>query len=260
MTRSLLQPRDIMLEIARGLQDGVCHINKFGRNPDIDTATTPETVWSNGGMWVGPTAARIHDIVSDNAGDAAAGTGARTIRLTGLDGNFDRITEDLTLNGLVNVPTALSYRRIYRMKILTAGANRDNDGAISATAQVDGTVTNHMSAGQGQSHLAVYTVPRGFTGYMTNFWFAMLDSSGPTTASFDIIIAQVLGLDTLVPAKIHRHHVGGVKAGTSYRVQPFEPYKVFEEKTDIIVNVPATSNDNLSLAAGFDLILVDDSR
>ncbi len=40
-----------------------------GRNPDIDTATDPEDVWNAGGLWVPPTAARIHNIVSTSASD-----------------------------------------------------------------------------------------------------------------------------------------------------------------------------------------------
>lgn len=79
-------------------------INKFGYNPDVDIGT--EYIWANGGLWVPPTQARVHNIVSTDANDNGTGTtGALTLRIFGLDTNYNEINEDITLNGQTIVAT-----------------------------------------------------------------------------------------------------------------------------------------------------------
>lgn len=57
------------LSVSKGDLTGVSKLNKFGRNTDIDTAAA-EDIWDGGGLWVPPTAARIHNLVSTVANDA----------------------------------------------------------------------------------------------------------------------------------------------------------------------------------------------
>jgi hypothetical protein len=52
--------------IAQSNVKGVKHINKFGRNSDVDAA---EDIWDGGGLWVPPTASRTHALVSGSAQD-----------------------------------------------------------------------------------------------------------------------------------------------------------------------------------------------
>lgn len=37
-------------------------LTKYGRNLDVDSGSVPEDVWSGGGIWVPPTAARVHTL------------------------------------------------------------------------------------------------------------------------------------------------------------------------------------------------------
>ena len=128
-----------LIEIAAGNVPGYSTMQKFGHNDDIDTGTVPETIWTQGGLWVPPTAARTHQITSTDVADdyntpSSGGTGARTLRIWGLDANFVEQTEDINLNGTANVATANTYTRIFRMMVLTAGSNKKNVGDITATA------------------------------------------------------------------------------------------------------------------------------
>jgi len=133
-------------------------VNKFGSNPDIDTAAE-ESIWANGGLYVWPTAARIHDIVSDSTDDAAAGTGARTVFIEGIGADGKEQTETVTLNGTTDVPTTKTWLAINRMVVLTAGTGGKNAGVITATAQTDSTVSANIAIGINQTQLACFMVP-----------------------------------------------------------------------------------------------------
>lgn len=73
-----IQLNDYMLSVAKSEIVGYSHINKFGENHDIDVATTPEDIWSGGGIYTPPTANRIHQVKSTSAQDAGTLVGTYT--------------------------------------------------------------------------------------------------------------------------------------------------------------------------------------
>jgi len=104
-------------------------------------------------------------IVSANAADAAAGTGARTVRITYLDqtgaGPF---TETLTLNGTTPVNTvATNICFIEKIEVLTVGSGGVNAGIISlkAAAAGGGATIWTINAGDNQTFSAHHYVPTG---------------------------------------------------------------------------------------------------
>jgi hypothetical protein len=166
------------LAVARGLVSGVSSVNKFGAAPD-GIQTTPTDVWSRANstptqqIWLAPTAARIHSIVSTSTDDdgSPVGTGARTIRIYGLKTwDLAETYEDIILNGTTPVNTVNSYVIIHRMKVLTCGASGPNVGTISATAAApDSTVTAVILPGDGQTEMAIYGVPSIQSFYLTRW-------------------------------------------------------------------------------------------
>lgn len=93
--------------------------------------------------YVEQTAGAQRSIVSTSALDAAAGTGARTVRVTYYTNTAGVIagpfTEDLTMNGLVAVNTvATNICFIEKMEVLTAGATGVNQGAINLMTLIGG--------------------------------------------------------------------------------------------------------------------------
>ena len=128
-----------------------------GRNADIDVGT--EDIWTQGGTWGAPTAARTHDIVSTDANDTAAGTGARTVQVTGLSAAGVSQSEAIAMNGVANVPTVSTYLFITSLTVLTAGSGGQNAGVITATAQVDTTVSSAIAVGENASQMCIFRVP-----------------------------------------------------------------------------------------------------
>ena len=229
------------------------HVNKFGRNPDIDTTTDPQDVWDGPtGVWVPPTAASIHDIASDSASDAAAGSGARTIRIYGLtDWDTAEVFEDITLNGTSNVATTKSYVIIHRMKVLTTGASGPNAGNITATARSGATVTAQISAGVGQTLMAIYGVPSTKVCYCS-LAYASLYKQATTAVDVSLLVNPDPASFT---GYLVKHTLGLNSAGSSYVPHKFEPYKKMEGPCIIKLNVEEVSTNNTAVSGGFDLFI-----
>jgi hypothetical protein len=158
------------LQVARGQIPGHKLQFKFGHN--LAVSNTKETIWAEGGLYVYPTSATQMTVSSSSADDAAAGTGARTINIQGLDADYNEISEDIILNGQTPVTTVNSYLRINRGAVLTAGTGGKNAGIIRAGT---GTVTSGVPAnvflsidgdGDNQTLMCLWTVPAGYTAFM----------------------------------------------------------------------------------------------
>lgn len=67
------------IELAAGNMPGYEFVHVEGKNPDIDTGSTPEDIWPNGGLYVPPTQARVHDIASTSAEDSGTVVSSGTI-------------------------------------------------------------------------------------------------------------------------------------------------------------------------------------
>jgi autotransporter-associated beta strand protein len=85
------------LQVSRNLIGGHSVVTVFGYNPDVDT--TEESIWPDGGTIPHPTVASVLSIVSTNAADDSAGTGARTVYIEGVNDNYEIVHETVTLDG-----------------------------------------------------------------------------------------------------------------------------------------------------------------
>lgn len=130
---------DFGFEASKGTIPGLTVVSKSGSNPDVDSAGN-EDIWRTGGNWVAPTTNRTMSVVSSSASDAAAGTGARTLTLSGLNSSYADISETITLNGTTPVVSSNSYVMLNNTLVATAGSSTTNVGVITITASVDATV------------------------------------------------------------------------------------------------------------------------
>jgi len=102
----------------------------YGFNGGI--TTTFEAAWPESAVYT-PTLAALSSpyCASSSANDAAAGTGARTVLLTGINTSFAEFTETVTMNGQTSVVLATAnILLINSMEVITAGSGGLNAGII----------------------------------------------------------------------------------------------------------------------------------
>ena len=163
------------LQVARGQIPWHESITVFGYNDDVDSSL--ETVWPYGGILQFPSTALQLSVSSDNANDTAAGTGARTVYLSGLDANHNTISETVTLNGLTAVTTTNSYLHVNQCYVATAGSSDSAAGNIYfgtgvVTLGIPATVYDIIKYDYNTRVTGSYTIPAGYTGYVMQGLFA----------------------------------------------------------------------------------------
>jgi hypothetical protein len=168
------------LQVAKGQVVGASAVNKFGTN--LDVGITEETIWTNGGNIPWPTAAFTAYIVSSDAADASAGTGARTVTVSGLDADYKVKTASVTLNGTSAVAISGTWLRINRAFVTSSGTGGGAAGTITIQ-DVGATVVYANLSASNQTQIAAYTVPAGHTLYLDQITFTAAVSTGANSAT-----------------------------------------------------------------------------
>ena len=246
-----LPPEDFLIEVSKGNVPGASCVLKFGMNEDIDSGSVPEEVWSYGGVYSFPTDVDVVRVTSTNAGDNATGTGARTITIQGLDSNYEEVSVDLTMNGLSNVDTTQTFRRVHRAFVKTAGSSEHNIGGIRVTHQGAGTpIVAEIPATMSQTQQAIYTIPAGKSGYLAAMSGAIVKkNSGVATLEF-------WQRDAVNPVRRLQSSMSVSISGTTTYNKIF-PYKKIPEKTDVYIRCSYVSANDLAVFSNFSLILID---
>ena len=133
-------------------------VRKFGTNSTVGTSGF-EDMWEPGTVRSLPAAAAVASVSSSSAADDGdpEGTGAHTLLVSGLDANYLEVSETVTLNGVSAVTTTQTFLRIDRAYITKVGSGGTNAGNISIS--VGGALQAYITAAEGQTAQAMYTVP-----------------------------------------------------------------------------------------------------
>lgn len=202
---------------------------KFGTR-SATAANTASTIWE------GPTAlyaymstAQQLKVVSTSANDTSAGTGIRTLKVIGLDSNYDEIEESVTMNGTTQVTTTNSYLRVFRAYGETSGSLYTNAGTISVLDNAGTTTQAIINPGDGQTLMTMWTVPNGKTAYIVRGGVSTESNKG---AEISLFVRKLDG-GILYPWLIkYRGYIFSGAVGIPV-VIPFE----IPEKTDIEMRV-----------------------
>lgn len=219
------------IDLAAGLLTGYSHINKFGYRDTI--TNTFQTIW-DGATDLTYSSATTVTAVADNTTADNGGT----VEVQGLDQNYEPVTEVLTIGGSASVA---QFSRIFRALMVTA--NTGDTNADEVRVRNGSTDQAIISAGSGQTLMAVYTIPAGKTGYLLKL-AGSIDANND--ALFRIYARPFNGVFNV------KGQFGVFASGFNYTYPV--PLK-FEEKTDI--QIKAKSQNNVGAGAIFDLILKD---
>jgi len=176
------------LQVARGQITGHEVLNVFG----YSTATPSSgfiAAWENNTAYVFPTVASTMVASSSSASDTAV-----TILIDGLDANYNRISESVTLNGTSDVTTTKVFFRINSV-ITTAG----NAVGTVYVKNAGGTTYAQITIGSGKTNMSIYTVPAGYTAYLTQFdAFSSTSVTSGVYATFRALRTSPTGVNNIV--------------------------------------------------------------
>ena len=243
-------------DVVDGDVSGSYAVNKFGRNPDIDTTSDPETVWFTGGLypWAQVATAVSVEVVA-GADDDVGGTGMLTISVQGLDANWDMQTAIVTLTGATPAAVGGTWLRIFRVAGQTAGTGLTNADNIVVRIAGAGATLLTVAAGAGQSEIAVYTVPAGKQGRIVS-WEVNITAGG---ASAEVEMALLTRENDIAGRPFRKRDVIGLSnSGSSSVGREFLAPIIVPEKTDIEVRIVNTTASNVGVTAFF-LIIVENT-
>lgn len=226
---------------------GVTPNRKFGINFDVDTAGVPVLVSSAGNVTV-PTQARLIVLTSTDANDTSDGTGARAVRVEGLDSDYNELIEDFVLSGTSNVTSTGEFIAINRAYGISAGSGQVNAGNISIKHGSD--TLAEVPAGQGQSQQFLYTIPANKTWIVDNITASQnKKGSGTVTVEYQIMVFGTNIWRNIFP-------VGLGAAGSSYlqTIVGTGRFVALPSKTIVramVTSASANDNEVTASAAGF---------
>ncbi len=223
-------------DIAEGNITDHTALNKFGHNATV--AATLETVWSGSNLYPWMTTVDQLEILSADTDDVAGGTGARTVEILGLNNAYALINEIVTMNGTSVVTSSLTYLRIYRVIVKTAGASGWNEGLITIRDQDTDTARSLIAAQKNQTLQATFTIPAGNTGFITSWYVGSVTNKD---TEFELYV-RPFGETFQVKRNIHL-------VGMAYSNR-FDFPEVVPEKSDIEIRAMSSGGGG-DVSAGF---------
>ena len=163
------------LQVARGQILGHSTVSLFGYQSSITTTSIP--VWENATTYTYPTSATTLTVASSSATDVSPAQ----VLISGLDANYNPISETVVLTGTTGVTTVNSYFRVNSL-LMTGVASGQTSNVGVITAKQSSNILAQINAGIGKSQSMIYTIPAGYTFYLD--WIEVNSSNSYTGSTF----------------------------------------------------------------------------
>ena len=249
---------------ARGRLSGIKTVGKFGAAPS-GIQTTPTDIWDRANaaatqsIWLAPTSPRVHTIQSTSVQDTTGGTGVDTIRVSYLP-DWDTKEVTVTLTGDINAGIVMDEAAviIHRMQCIAQASTTNvglNEGTITATAAVDGTITAAILPSNGQTEMAIYGVPSSQYIEIVR-WNVQIDRASQVTATADFTLRLNTNPDVQTVAFTRKDDISLQSTGTNAQERNYAVPKIFSGPCIIKIQGISSAND-LDGESGFDALIVD---
>lgn len=213
---------DSILNVSRGLVRDASVRNIFGTTNGSTYIVTGEfrTPWEEASNYTFPPSATIMSLVSDSTSDTAV-----TVLISGLDVNYNPISETKSLTGTTPVNTDNEFFRINDFVIVSGNAV----GTVTASASAVNYAV--ILPGSGRDQKSVYTVPNGHSFYLTRIDAFCTDANGGKAAQFRNFLTSQNGRELRVADTTFFERMGIMRQA---------PFK-YDEKTDIEMQLKSLS-------------------
>lgn len=232
------------LEVAQGLIPGYTFNHKFGAAPSM--AQTTASVWDVDDTiypWDALAGGSVVNIERNSTSDTG-----KTVTVQGLDTSGNFLQEEITITGADQTGSAV-FERVNRAFVSSGATNVANIDIEAGAA--GGTTVGRITAGLGQTLMALYTIPAGKTGYLLH---GTASGSSDTDATGFMMVRFGAG----------DYGTSAFRVGHSFELQlrggqydyTFQTPIPIPEFSDIEVRIVNRSN-NKRITAAFDILLVD---
>jgi hypothetical protein len=224
------------LQVARGQIPGHYSIFKFGLNPLIQNVE--ETVWEGGGLYVYPPSALIMTVSSASG---ATDNGV-VMTIAGLDADYNELSETVTLAGSGTATTTNSFLRVNRGFV---EGSQEPEGPITVSS--GGVIYAYVNGGN-QTLMAVWTVPAGYDGYLTQLDVTVLTEQNNKFGNIRLVTREQGG--------VFRTQDSFSAEGGAIALPYSIPVRI-PEKTDIEYRAVASGlNADLRVSAAFEILYI----
>ena len=211
---------------------------KYGYNPAI--INVEETIWDAGGLYAYPSSAVVMTVTSASG---ATDSGVK-VTVSGLDADYNELTEEVTLNASGTATTTGLFLRVFRAFI-----SGSDEPAGNITITNSSTTYAQITAGENQTLMAVYTVPAGKTLYISEG----IATHGTGTSG---------GVFMTIRFKV-RPFGGSLRTAVKVDVSEAQIYYPFAfpikvtEKSDVEVRAICNKNQSNAVSASFNGVLIN---
>ena len=226
------------LQVSRGLIPGHKRLFKFGFNSDIDDSI--EDIWDVGGVYAYQSSAVT---MTATSGGGATDNGVE-VTIQGLDASYNELSEVVTLAGSGIATTSGTFLRTFRAFI---SGSQEPTGNINITN--GGTTYAQIQDNEHQTLMALWTVPAGYTAYLFQTDVTAFTEQSNKFATIQIQTRELNG--------VFRTRDKFAIVENSHKQEYVAPIPILE-KTDIRVRaIASSSNANLEISAGLDIIYIE---
>lgn len=225
-------------------------VTKIGGHEIAPAGDLINDVNFGGGLYQFPASAETTTIVSTDPNDTIGGTGVQSVRVEGLDDDYNIIVRNVDMNGTTEVELPTDLFRVNHLLAGPVGSAERNLGDVSVSH--GSNILSTMPALRGRDSSTIYTVPDTFTSafiLVCGIQAAPLKKAKEGQVEFNLF-ARTLGRSwvTLRPMVAS---VEGSSAPPPYTAVP----AVVEPKTDIRWN-SVSDMDETNLLAYYSLLLM----